>query len=231
MSIWKKSMNDREKEKYIEFLISENALEFGEYTLKSGRVSPYFLNMRILSGGKQSYQLGMFYAQKIYKEWGENFDIVFGPAYAGIPLAVSTVIALEQKFHCNKQYLTHRKEKKEYADKSALLGAIIKGGERILLVDDVLTTGETKEEAVTLLRDAFGATITGLVIGLDRLEKGETKKSALQDFFDKTGIQIVSLATINDVLAYVALPSVKKKFGIPDNAAQSIEEYLTRFGA
>jgi orotate phosphoribosyltransferase len=223
-------MNDSEKKKYIDFLISENALEFGEFTLKSGRVSPYFLNMRILSGGRQSYQLGMFYAQKIYKEWGDNFDVVFGPAYAGIPLAVSTVIALEQKYHCNKQYLTNRKEKKEYADKSALLGAVLKGGERILLVDDVLTTGETKEEAVMVLRETFGATITGLVVGLDRLEKGEAKDSALQDFFNKTGIQIESLATINDVLAYIALPSVMKKFGIPEGFAESIDMYLTRFG-
>lgn len=222
-------MNDRRKEEFIDFLISEQALLFGDFTLKSGRVSPYFLNMRILCSGRQSYELGTFYADKINEQWGEDFDIVFGPAYAGIPLAVSTVIALEQKFHFHKCYLTNRKEAKEYADKSVLLGALLKGGERIVLVDDVLTTGETKQSAVELLRKSFNATVLGLVIGVDRLEKGTSEKSALQEFSDKTNIPVVCLATIRDVLAYLAMPVAKKKFAEADHCTERIETYLNQY--
>lgn len=218
------------QKEFIEFLIREGALAFGDYTLKSGRLSPYFINMRILSSGRQCYQLGSFYAETIYRRWGDDFEVVFGPAYAGIPLAVSTVIALKQKFNSDKCYLTNRKEKKTYADASSLVGAKLYEGARIVLVDDVITTGATKIEAVELLKSENNVSIVGLVIGFDRLERGEGKASAVAEFARGTGIPIKSIVTIADVLAHLQSLKVQKMFNISSELQDRLKQYLEHYG-
>lgn len=209
------------QQRFVDFLLNENALLFGDYTLKSGRVSPYFLNLRILSSGRQLYELGVFYAEAIYQTWNTDFDIIFGPAYAGISVAVSTAIAFHRQYKLEKHYLTHRKEVKGYADKSVFLGASLQEGARIILVDDVITTGMTKIESARLLRSQFRVNIKGLVIGLDRLEKGEKGKGAVEEFTNETGIPVVSIATLNDVISYLSDSSDAKK---------RLEAYLRQYG-
>lgn len=188
---------------FITFLLETKSLAFGEFALKSGRVSPYFFNLGRLNDGEKLMRLGSFYADKIIAEWGDDFDIVFGPAYKGIPLAVAIVSALYAKRGIVKRYSANRKEMKTYADASILLGAGIAGGDKIILVDDVLTTGETKLEAVKLLRSLAPVEIKGLVVGLDRCEYDAEGKDAVAEFTKTTGVPVKSIITARDVFEYV----------------------------
>lgn len=206
---------------FIVFLLETKSLLFGEFILKSGRVSPYFFNLGLLNTGEELVRLGRFYAEKIVAEFGDEFDIVFGPAYKGIPLAVAVVSALYAKYGLTKRYSSNRKEMKTYADASALLGAHVREGDKIILVDDVVTTGETKLEAVKLLRSLAAVEIKGLIIGLDRREYDADGKDAVAEFTKATGVPVKSIVSVHDVLAYM-------DDGDPVNGA--IRQYLGEYG-
>ena len=192
------------KVQFIDFLLESKALLFKDFTLKSGRVSPYFFNLGLLNRGDQVSEIGRFFAETINAEFGDDFDIVFGPAYKGIPLAVSTVIALYENFKIDKRYCSNRKELKDYADKSILLGSPLKDGDKIIMVDDVLTTGQTKIDAVAVLETVADVEIQGLLIGLDRLETDSEGKNAVSEFTKKTGIPVKSIITAADIFSHIS---------------------------
>ena len=182
----------------IEMLIEKEVLKFGSFTLNSGRTSPYFFNLGSVDDGKSFQQLGSAYAEKIHQE-GFVCDVLFGPAYKGIPIAVSTAIALTGLGY-NAGVCYNRKEEKDHGEGGSLIGAELKG--RVILIDDVLTSGKAIRKSAELIVDA-GASIEGIVIALDRREKLETGKSAAMELRDDLKVPVVSLATIEDVIDHL----------------------------
>lgn len=216
------------KQEFAEFLAETGALELKERELKSGRISPYFINMRVFSNSKHLYKLGYFYAKAImdYKNQGifKDFNVIFGPSYAGIPLAVATSIALLKDFKVNVGYAFDRKEAKNHGEKSSILGHSITNHDKILIVDDVFTTGETKFQIVELIKSIAPKTeFCGLLTGVDRRETDENGKNAIKNFEDKTGIKVRSILTIYDIIK--ALPNF-----IDHTTEKRVIEYLKKYG-
>lgn len=222
-------MSDYKKE-FIDFLVKSEALKFGEFTLKSGRKSPYFFTTGNFNTGETIYRLGYFYAAKI-KEEMVNADVIFGPAYKGIPLAVATTMALAKDFQTNMGYLFDRKEVKDYADKSAFVGYEPKEGEKILLLDDVMTTGKTKEEAITKLKTYFPkVNFVGLVIAFNRQETDEQGKDAISEFERKYGIPVKSIVKVNEVIEYLSNREIEGQIYINDKIKSRLKDYLKKYG-
>ena len=207
------------EERAIEFFISEDVLTFGDFTLKSGRKSPYFFNTGKLCSGKQLATLGKLFAEKIQAERKfSEATVVFGSAYKGIPIAVATSIALADGNCSEIRSVSDRKEAKTHGDASAFLG-VIKQGDKAVIVDDVITTGGTKYEAIQKLRDA-GCEPLGFIIAFDRAEPAEGSKRTAKEVFEKeTGLSIYALANINDVA------KVKPEFVV------MLEKYLEQFSS
>ena len=177
---------------FIEFLAKNNAIRFGEFTLKSGRLSPYFIDVGILTTGPATGELGRYYASKIHESFGQNFDVVFGPAYKAIPLAISSTIALHTHHGIEKRWLYDRKEMKLHgADANSLFvgSQNIDEGAKVIIVDDVFTTGGTKVEAISKLEKSLKAEVVGIVIAVDRLEIGR-RRPATVEFAEDSGIPI-----------------------------------------
>jgi len=184
---------------FIEFAISAGVLRFGEFTLKSGRVSPYFFNAGLFNTGEHLARLGRSYAQAI-TDSNTRFDVLFGPAYKGIPLAAATSIALADHHQHNVPWCFNRKEAKDHGEGGNLVGASLSG--RVLVIDDVITAGTAIREAVEIIH-AAGATLTGVVIALDRQERGRDRRSAIQEVEESLGINVTSIVTLANVLEYL----------------------------
>ena len=213
------------KNDFIRFLMAADALLFGEFTLKSGRKSPYFFNAARFRTGSQIAGLGRFFAGTIL-EAAPQATIVFGPAYKGIPLSVSAAIALGEGGNREMGYLFNRKEEKTHGDRGLFVGQEPGAGDRLVLVDDVITDGETKREAVELLRKAFSAPIDALVIAFDRMEQGEGGRNALKDFQDSTGIPVRAILTLDELMADMeAHPEP-----YPSDALGNIRAYREKYG-
>ena len=186
------------KEKAVEFFVRESVLTFGEFTLKSGRRSPYFFNTGSLCTGHQLAQLGELYAERLRSvEAFHDATVVFGSAYKGIPIAVSTVIALARLGHEQVRAVSDRKEAKTHGDASAFLGTI-REGDRVVIVDDVITTGGTKEEALNILR-GIGCIPLGFIIAFDRMEPAEGGRTAREHLESATGLPVHALAGAEDI--------------------------------
>jgi len=214
---------------FIEFLVRNNAVKFGEFTLKSGRESPYFINTGVISNGFETYELGRYYAQKIKEILGDKLDGVYGPAYKGIPLAVSTSIALSKEFGVNKGWLFDRKERKIHGDKGMFVGSKFDSGSKIVIVDDVLTTGRTKIEAIDKIEKGIGADVIGIFIAVDRMEKG-IKESAIDEFYDETGVRVYPLTTIKDIFDYLKITEINGVKYIDDELNSSFIHYQKKYG-
>ena len=196
---------------FLDFLTSENILSFGEFTLKSGRNSPYFFNAGLFNSGDSLAQVGRSYAAAI-AETNLEYDVLFGPAYKGIALAASTAIALSQDFGINKPYCFNRKEAKDHGEGGNIVGAPLAG--RVLIIDDVITAGTAIREVMGLI-EAAGAEAAGVVVALDRQEKGQGELSAIQEIETDYEVPVISIINLHKILDYLSLSK--------DN---SLEEYL-----
>ena len=205
---------------FIDFAISAGVLRFGEFTLKSGRVSPYFFNAGLFNTGEHLARLGRSYAQAI-SDSNTRFDVLFGPAYKGIPLAAATSIALADHHQRNVPWCFNRKEAKDHGEGGNLVGAGLSG--RVLVIDDVITAGTAIRESVEIIQ-AAGATLTGVVIALDRQERGNDKRSAIQEVEESLGIRVTSIVTLANVLEYL---QDRKGY---DREVASIQAYREEYG-
>jgi len=218
------------KKEFIEFLVKSGALKFGQFTLKSGRISPYFFTTGNFNTGETIYRLGYFYAAKIREEV-LDFDVVFGPAYKGIPLAVACAMALVKDFQTNKGYLFDRKEVKDYGDKSAFVGFEPEKGNKVLLIDDVMTTGKTKEDVIEKLKKEYKEiSFPGLVIAINRQETDKEGNDALAEFERKYNIPVKSIVTIREVMEYLDNREIDGQIYMDEGIKVKLEGYLKRYG-
>lgn len=193
------------------FLIDNNCLLFGDFVLKSGRKSPYFINTAVFNNAKTLTYLASFYAKKIFSVFNKNVEIIFGPAYKGIPLCISTTYMYYNLFNINVGYLFDRKEAKAHGDKGIFVGQIPKTSENIIIVDDVITTGDTKKEAINLLKTSFPTiNILGIFVLVDREEKINANKTAVQLFEEEMKIKIYPLIKITTLVKYIQNYSQKQ---------------------
>jgi len=193
------TVNKNYKTQFIDNALDSGALKFGEFTLKSGRVSPHFCNAGEFCSGKALSALGHCYAAAIV-ESGVQFDVLFGPAYKGITLAAATSMALADHYDIDVPYCFNRKEAKSHGEGGTLVGAPLEG--KVLIIDDVITAGTAIREVMTMVESA-GADAAGVVIGLDRKERGKTEQSAIQEVEQQFSIPVISIIDINDILAYL----------------------------
>ena len=193
------TVNKNYKTQFIDNALDSGALKFGEFTLKSGRVSPHFFNAGEFCSGKALSALGHCYAAAIV-ESGVQFDVLFGPAYKGITLAAATSMALADHYDIDVPYCFNRKEAKSHGEGGTLVGAPLEG--KVLIIDDVITAGTAIREVMTMVESA-GADAAGVVIGLDRKERGKTEQSAIQEVEQQFSIPVISIIDINDILAYL----------------------------
>ncbi len=216
-------MRSHQKE-FIELILAREVLRFGDFTLKSGRASPYFFNAGLINDGESLRRLGACYAEAII-EAGIGFDMLFGPAYKGIPLATATAIALAEHHHCNVPVAFNRKEAKAHGEGGTLIGAPLAG--RVLIVDDVITAGTAIRESIGLIR-AAGANPAGVVLALDRQERGQGALSAVQEVQTAFSIPVVRIITLDDLIEYLegtgssaelaALRNHRSSFGVDSEA-------------
>ena len=206
---------------FIEFAIAQGVLKFGEFTLKSGRVSPYFFNAGLFNSGKALAQLGRFYAAAL-EDSGVDYDVVFGPAYKGIPLAAVLTVALADQYHKDVPYVFNRKEAKTHGEGGSLVGAPLSG--RVLIVDDVITAGTAIREVMAIIQGAEGAVPAAALIALDRQEKGQGELSAIQEVERDFGIRVVSIVGLNQVLDYVSEQPELQQY------AAAIRAYRDQYG-
>ncbi|MDD5022709.1 MAG: orotate phosphoribosyltransferase [Candidatus ainarchaeum sp.] len=213
---------------FIEFLAKNQAIRFGDFTLKSGRQSPYFISTGVLANGKTSYELGKFYAKKINEVFGE-VDAIYGPAYKGIPLAVSASIAMYKEFGKETGWIFDRKEKKVHGDKGGFVGSELDIGAKLVLVDDVMTTGETKIDAIKRIEESLDAKVLGIVIAVDREELG-IRKNATEELSEKIGIPIHSITKISEVFEHLRKNDVEGRRYVEKDSYDAFLEYRKKYG-
>jgi len=208
------------KKEFIEFALSHNVLRFGEFTLKSGRVSPYFFNTGLFNTGEALHKLGIYYAQAIV-ESGIKFDVLFGPAYKGIPLACSCAAALHDKHEQNVFYSFNRKEAKTHGEGGSIVGAPLKGN--ILIIDDVISAGTAVRESIAIIQNE-NATVAGVSISMDRQERGQDKLSAIQEVEQSYNIPVINIIALADLVEYLT------KHGENKQHLKAIEAYREQYG-
>jgi orotate phosphoribosyltransferase len=212
-------MQDYQRQ-FIDFIAQAGILKFGEFTLKSGRISPYFFNAGLFNTGEQLAKLGEFYAQAIVDS-GLDYDVLFGPAYKGIPLATTTCVALFNRHHQNKPYAFNRKEKKAHGEGGSVVGADLQG-QSVLLIDDVMTAGTAIRESMTLLAQEQ-AKPAGVIIALDRQEKGQSDLSATQEVARDYAIPVLSIIKMADLITYLEEQA-------HSSALQAMQSYRALYG-
>ena len=218
------------KEQFIEFMVESDVLKFGDFTLKSGRKSPFFMYAGAYVTGEQLMKLGQFYAKAIYSKYGTDFDVLFGPAYKGIPLSVSTAIAFHELYGKEVRYCSNRKEVKDHGDKGILLGSKIKDGERVVIIEDVTTSGKSIEETYPIIQEQGEVEVTGLMVSLNRMERGKTEQSALDEIREVYGIQTGAIVTMQEVVEYLYNKPCHGKVVIDDEMKARIDQYYEEYG-
>ncbi|ATM97770.1 orotate phosphoribosyltransferase [Yersinia frederiksenii] len=205
---------------FIEFALNKQVLKFGEFTLKSGRISPYFFNAGLFNTGLDLAKLGRFYAAALM-DCGVEFDLLFGPAYKGIPIATTTAVALAEHHERDVPYCFNRKEAKDHGEGGSLVGSPLQG--RVMLVDDVITAGTAIRESMEII-NAHGATLAGVMISLDRQERGRGDISAIQEVERDYHCKVISIVTLKDVISYL-----EEKPEMADHLA-AVRQYRQKYG-
>lgn len=218
---------------FIEFMVECNALKFGDFTLKSGRKSPYFMNAGAYKTGSQLKRLGEFYAHAINDTFGLEFDVLFGPAYKGIPLSVTTSVAISELFNKDVRYCSNRKEIKDHgADAGVLLGSEVSDNDKVLIIEDVTTSGKSIDETYPILKNIANCDVIGLEVSLNRCEVGKnTDQNALRQVAEKYNMKTSAIVTIHEVIDYLYNKEVNGKILINSTIRDNMESYLKEYGA
>jgi len=220
------------KQEFIEFMVASDVLKFGDFTLKSGRKSPFFMNAGAYVTGEQLKRLGQYYAQAINDTFGLDFDVVFGPAYKGIPLAVITAIGLHDLYGKEVRYCSDRKEAKDHgADAGQLLGATLADGDRVVIVEDVTTSGKSIEETYPKLRAAADVEVVGLMVSLNRQEVGKGGKlAAIDEVSERYGFATAAIVGMDEVVEALWNREVEGRVVIDDELKAAIDAYYEQYG-
>ncbi len=221
------------KQEFIEFMVDCDVLKFGEFTLKSGRKSPFFMNAGAYVTGGQLKKLGEYYAKAIHNIYGDDFDVLFGPAYKGIPLGVVTAVAYSELYGKEVRYCSDRKEEKDHgADKGSFLGSSLRDGDRVIMIEDVTTSGKSMEETVPKVRGAADVTIVGLIVSLDRMEVGKGgEKCALEEVKDLYGFDTAAIVNMREVVEYLYNKPCGGKIIPDDTLTSAIDAHYAQYGA
>ena len=219
------------KKEFIEFMIDCQVLKFGDFVTKSGRKTPFFVNTGYYRTGSQLKKLGEYYAKAIAESFGTDFDVLFGPAYKGIPLSVATAIALSENHGADVRYCSNRKEVKDHGDVGILLGGPINDGDRVMMIEDVTTSGKSINETMPILKAQGDITVAGLVVSGDRMERGTGTKSAIAELEETYGIKVRAIVTMAEVVEHLYNKPYKGKVIIDDTLKAAIDAYYGQYGA
>ena len=221
------------KREFIEFMVESDVLKFGEFTLKSGRQSPFFMNAGAYVTGYQLKKLGEYYARAIHDNFGLDFDVLFGPAYKGIPLSVVTAVAMHDLYGKEAKYCSDRKEVKDHgADKGGMLGYELKDGDRVVMVEDVTTSGKSIDETYPKLKAAADVEVKGLIVSLNRMEVGKGGvKTAQAEIQEKYGFPVASIVSMAEVTEHLYNHEVAGRVVIDDTVKAALDAYYEQYGA
>ena len=218
------------KQEFIEFMIDCQVLKFGDFVTKSGRKTPFFVNTGFYRTGAQLRKLGGYYAKAIHDHFGLDFDVLFGPAYKGIPLTVAATMALSEQYGKDIRYCSNRKEVKDHGDKGILLGSPIGDGDRIVIIEDVTTAGTSIAETLPIIKAQGNVEVKGLVVSVDRMERGQGEKSALSEIEEKYGLETTSIVTMEEVVEHLYNKPYKGKTVIDDTLKAAMDAYYKEYG-
>ncbi|MCL2866086.1 MAG: orotate phosphoribosyltransferase [Lachnospiraceae bacterium] len=221
---------DAYKKEFIEFMIDCQVLQFGDFVTKSGRNTPFFVNTGFYRSGSQLQKLGEYYAKTIEQKFGLDFDILFGPAYKGIPLSVATTMAIAQMYGKDISYCSNRKEVKDHGDTGILLGSPVQDKDKVLLIEDVTTAGTSMQETLPILKAQADVVLLGLVVSVDRMERGQGKKSALAEIQETYGFETTAIVTMAEVVAHLHNKPYNGKVMIDDDLKHRIDAYYEKYG-
>ncbi len=219
------------KKEFIDFMIECGVLTFGDFVTKSGRKTPFFVNTGNYKKGSQLKRLGEFYAKAIKENFGDQYDLLFGPAYKGIPLTVTTAIALSNLYDIDVDYCSNRKEIKDHGDKGILLGGKINDGDKVIIVEDVTTAGTSIYETMPILKEQGDVYVKGLIISVDRMERGKGEKSALSEIREKFGFKTCAIVTMKEVIKYLSEKEIDGKKVLDEEILKRIDAYYKEYGA
>jgi orotate phosphoribosyltransferase len=219
------------KQEFIEFMIDCEVLKFGDFVTKSGRKTPFFVNTGFYRTGTQLRRLGEYYAKAIQNKFGMDFDVLFGPAYKGIPLTVATTMAISDFYDRDIRYCSNRKEVKDHGDKGILLGSPIKDGDKVVIIEDVTTAGTSINETLPIIQAQGDVDVLGLVVSVDRMERGTGTKSALKEIEEKFGFKTTAIVTMGEVVEHLYNKPYKGKVIIDDQLKAAIDAYYEQYGA
>ncbi len=218
------------KREFIEFMIDCQVLKFGDFVTKSGRKTPFFVNTGFYRTGAQLRKLGTYYAKAIYEKFGLDFDVLFGPAYKGIPLTVAATIAISEQYEKEIRYCSNRKEVKDHGDTGILLGSPIQDGDRVVIIEDVTTAGTSVKETLPIIKAQGEVHPVGLVVSVDRMERGQGEKSALAEIEELYGLQTTAIVTMEEVVEHLYQRPYNGKVIIDDALKAAIDAYYKQYG-
>ncbi len=218
------------KQEFIEFMVDCQVLKFGDFVTKSGRKTPFFVNTGFYRTGEQLKKLGEYYAKAINDKFGLDFDVLFGPAYKGIPLSVTATIAISTLYNKDIKYCSNRKEIKDHGDKGILLGSPIVDGDRVVIIEDVTTAGTSIQETLPIIKAQGDVTPIGLVVSVDRMERGQGSKSALSEIEENYGLKTTAIVTMAEVVEHLYNKEYKGKVIIDDKLKAAIDAYYEQYG-
>jgi orotate phosphoribosyltransferase len=205
-------------------------LKFGDFVTKSGRKTPFFVNTGFYRTGSQLVKLGEYYAKAIQDKYGVDFDVLFGPAYKGIPLTVATTMAISNLYGADIKYCSNRKEVKDHGDTGILLGSPISDGDKVIIIEDVTTAGTSINETLPIIKAQGNVDVAGLVVSVDRMERGQGDKSALDEIKENYGIETTAIVTMAEVVEHLYNREYKGKVIIDDALKAAIDAYYEQYG-
>lgn len=221
---------EKYKKDFIDFMVESGVLRFGDFTTKSGRQSPFFINTGNYMTGDQLKKLGEFYARAINESFGEDYNVLFGPAYKGIPLAVTTSIALKDIYDRDVSYSSNRKEAKDHGDKGMFLGYEPIAGDKVIIIEDVTTAGTSIYETMPIIKTDKDVEVIGLIISVDRMERGRGEETALVELEEKFNMRTHAIVNMDEVVEHLYNKEIQGRVILDKDVKEKIEKYYEKYG-